>query len=434
MAETICAVSTPHGRGGIGIVRVSGDLVQEMAQAIVGQVPQPRLATFTKFMDEHGDSIDSGIALFFPKPQSFTGEDVLELQGHGNPILHEQLIERLCELGARLAHPGEFTERAYLNDRMDLAQAEAVMDLINSSSSQASQAAMRSLQGGFSDRVLQLDKQVLELRVFMESAIDFVEEEIDFLSDGEQNERMSQVIHELGVLIENCEHGKQLQFGYNLVIAGAPNVGKSSLFNALLNENRAIVTEIAGTTRDTLDAIISLDGLPISLVDTAGMHDTADPVEVAGIQRAKSALALSDLTLWITDDRESHNRTPQDQEVLSVRNKCDLSGGEIGCRADGSVGISAKTGAGLPALRSAIQEYCGFHPRDDAFAGRPRHLKALNNARQHLQIAEEALRNKQGELVAENLRLAHQSFGEVVGTTTSDDLLGEIFSKFCIGK
>lgn len=434
MSQTICAVSTPHGRGGIGIVRVSGVLVRKLAREMTGSVPEPRHATVAKFVDEHGEPIDSGIAIFFPGPHSFTGEDVLELQGHGNPILHEQLVERLCDLGARLAHPGEFTERAYLNDQIDLAQAEAVMDLIGSASRQASHAALRSLEGGFSDQVLKLDKQVLELRVFMESAIDFVEEEIDFLSDGDQQERLVLVIHELESLIQKCEHGKQLQYGYNLVIAGSPNVGKSSLFNALINENRAIVTEIAGTTRDTLDATILLEGLPITLVDTAGMHDTADPVEAAGIARAETALSHSDLSLWITDDREDEIHTSPDLGGMYVRNKCDLSGGEIGCRADGSVGISAKTGAGLPELRLAIQEYCGFTPRDDAFAGRPRHLKALNAALGHLQEANESLQKKQGELVAENLRLAHQSFGEVVGTTSTDDLLGEIFSKFCIGK
>ena len=436
MTETICAVSTPHGRGGIGVIRVSGDKVKTIAAELLGRVPQPRMATLSQFTNADGESIDSGLAIFFPAPNSFTGEDVLELQGHGNPVLHALLMERLFALGARLAHPGEFSERAFLNERMDLAQAEAVMDLVTSASRQAAQAALRSLQGGFSKQVLDLDRKVLNLRMYIEGAIDFVEEEIDFLADSDQRQQLDTVVCEISDLIEKCEHGRQIQDGYQLVIAGEPNVGKSSLFNALLNEERAIVTHIAGTTRDTIDAVISLDGLPITLIDTAGLHSTNDPVEAAGIERTESALTGSDLILWITDDaRGNQPETAMPEGVsLVVRNKCDLSEGETGRREDDSIGISAKIGSGLPELKTAIQEICEFEPRDDAFAGRPRHLLALSKARDALRDSVELLNEKQGDLVAENLRHVQHELGTIVGVTTSDDLLGEIFSNFCIGK
>ena len=433
MSETICAVSTPEGRGGISVVRISGGLVQTIAKAVVGQIPHPRVATLSTFTSKDGSAIDTGLAVFFPEPHSFTGEDVLELQGHANPVLQSMLIDRICELGARLANPGEFTERAFVNDRMDLTQAEAVMDLISSASKQASQAALRSLQGGFSEQVLEVDQKLLDVRVFVESAIDFVDEDIDFLEDSDLKDRIADVTDSLKTLMERCEQGIMLQHGYQLVIAGAPNVGKSSLFNALLNEDRAIVTHIAGTTRDTLDATISLEGLPVTLIDTAGLHETHDPIEAEGILRTESALTGSDLVLWVVDDTQFGEESPPSKAIV-VHNKCDLSNGEFGPRSDGSVGVSALKGVGLRELKTVIRKRCGYEPRDDAFAGRPRHLKSLRNAQSHLQSASDNLRHQHGEIAAESLRLAHASLGEVIGSTTTDDLLGEIFSKFCIGK
>ena len=434
MSDTICAISTPPGYGGIGIVRVSGQKTQSIATAILGKCPQARQATFSEFVDAHGEAIDVGIALFFPRPGSFTGEDVLELHGHGGMVVQEMICERVQELGARLANPGEFSERAFLNDRMDLAQAEAVADLINAATVQAARASTRSLSGRFSNEVRAIDRAVLELRMYVESAIDFADEEIDFLADGEVERRANSLMQRLDALIRRTQQGRVMSRGTRIAIAGAPNVGKSSLLNALLNEDRAIVTDIAGTTRDTLDATIAIDGMLVEFVDTAGLRESDEPIELAGMQRTRDALETSDGVLWIVDDRTGDELPEISGPAILARNKCDLSGRSAGVVANGVVRICALHGWGLDELRAEIKNLAGFESGDDAFAGRPRHIRALQSCHQCVVTAVEGLHHGNGELVAEDMRLAHQALGSIVGETTTDDLLGEIFSAFCIGK
>lgn len=434
MNDTICAIATPLGSGGIGIVRVSGPDVVRIAREIFGRCPDPRSAEFGDFLGADGDCIDSGIALYFPKPNSFTGEDVLELQGHGGRVVQELVCERVRELGARLARAGEFTERAFLEGRLDLAQAEAVVDLINATSTQAARASARSLSGEFSREVLGIDREVLELRTYIEGAIDFAEEEIDFLDDKALFQRTSNAEQRLQTLLRRTELGATMKNGLRVVIAGSPNVGKSSLLNALLNEDRAIVTEIAGTTRDTLDATISLEGVPIHLIDTAGLHMSDDPIEEAGIRRTRMAMEQADLTLWVVDDRASTTDEAPSCNHLTVRNKCDLTGRSPGFLDDGTVRVSALHQKGLSTIREFLMTSAGFQVTDDAFAGRPRHVKSLKGALEALQQAISSLESKSGEVVAEDLRDVHKHLGDIVGETTTDDLLGEIFSRFCIGK
>ncbi|MXW52469.1 MAG: tRNA uridine-5-carboxymethylaminomethyl(34) synthesis GTPase MnmE [Gammaproteobacteria bacterium] len=435
MNDTICAIATPLGSGGIGIVRVSGPDVIRIAREIFGRCPNPRIAEFGDFLDAKGECIDSGIALYFPKPKSFTGEDVLELQGHGGRVVQELVCERVRELGARLARAGEFTERAFLEGRLDLAQAEAVADLISASSAQAARASARSLSGEFSREVLAIDREVLELRTYIEGAIDFAEEEIDFLDDKALIQRASIAEQRLQTLLRRTELGAAMKNGLRVVIAGSPNVGKSSLLNALLNEDRAIVTDIAGTTRDTLDATINLDGVPIHLIDTAGLHQSDDPIEEAGIRRTRMAMEQADLTLWVVDDRAASNadEAPNCKHLI-VRNKCDLSERPPGVLDEGAVRVSALYQKGLSTIRDFLMESAGFQVTDDAFAGRPRHIKSLTCALEALQRAISSLESKSGEVVAEDLREVHKYLGDVVGETTTDELLGEIFSRFCIGK
>lgn len=434
MNETICAVATPLGTGGIGIVRISGPDAPRIGEQVFGRCPPPRRAAFGQFLDGNGEPIDSGIALYFAAPNSFTGEDVLELQGHGGPVVLRLLCERVQELGARLARPGEFTERAFLNDRMDLAQAEAVADLISATTAQAAKASARSLTGEFSREILEIDKEVLDLRVFVEGAIDFAEEEIDFLTEESLVRRADSICTRLQELLRRTELGVSLQQGLQVVIAGAPNVGKSSLLNALLDTERAIVTEVAGTTRDTLEGTIHLDGLPVHLTDTAGMHESDDPIEQVGMNRAREAMDKADLVLWVVDDRETQGNTTLPYEHFVVRNKCDLTNRPHGIVDDRTVRTSATQGGGLDALRQCLKQIAGFQPSDDAFAGRPRHVATLQNALQCANRVVIELKQKSGEVAAEELRSVHKSLGEVVGETTTDDLLGEIFSRFCIGK
>ena len=432
--DTICAIATPIGTGGIGIVRVSGPRVRQIAESVLGRCPSPRKASHCAFVDAAGITIDTGIALYFQKPNSFTGEDVLELQGHGGMVVQEMLCERIQESGARLARPGEFTERAYLNDRMDLAQAEAVADLINASSVQAARASARSLSGEFSREVMAIDKSVLDLRVYVEGAIDFAEEEIDFLADESIVQRASAIEQRLEILLRKTELGVAIQKGLHVAIAGAPNVGKSSLLNALLNADRAIVSEIAGTTRDTLDATIQLHGVPVHLVDTAGIHESSDGIEGQGIARAKQAMENADLVLWVVDDQNVGQDWVPDCNHLVVRNKCDLTEQSPGNVNGDTVRVSALKSWGLDVLRERVHSEAGFQMSDSAYAGRPRHLAALNNAQSSLRTALVRLEEKAGEVAAEELRSAHRFLGEVIGETSTDDLLGEIFSRFCIGK
>ena len=436
MVDTICAVATPPGRGGIGIVRVSGPLTGKAITTVSRTLPQPRMATLTDFRDRDGDVIDNGIVLFFPKPHSYTGEDVAEFQGHGSPVAQQRLVEALHELGIRLAHPGEFTQRAFVNDKLDLAQAEAVADLIASASTEAAKAATRSLQGAFSRHVNKLDNAILRLRVYIEGALDFAEEEIDFLSEASQAKQLDSLLDKLDETIRRASAGQAMQQGLEVAIVGRPNVGKSSLLNALLGEDRAIVTPSAGTTRDLIEGEISLDGLPVRLVDTAGLHESKDPIETEGIRRARMALDRADVTLLVDEDASEDLESPITVGVntLHVLNKCDLTNKPAGKIGPQRYRVSALKKKGLDELCEGLKEQAGFQTGTDAFAGRPRHLQLLNSVRTELATAKHELDRQEGELVAENLRLAHEFLGEIVGVTTPDDLLGEIFSTFCIGK
>lgn len=445
--HTIAAIATPAGPGGIGVVRVSGPLALAMAHAFLARRPKPRFAHRCRFRDGAGELIDDGLLLAFPGPRSFTGEDVIELQAHGSPVLLGALLRRCVELGARLARPGEFSERAFLNDKLDLAQAEAVADLIAAGSESAARAAMRSLDGEFSRRVEALSRQLVELRVYIEAAIDFPEEEIDFLKTSEVRARFAAVELTLHELLAGARRGQRLRDGLNVVILGAPNVGKSSLLNALAGHDRAIVTAIPGTTRDVLREHLSVDGLPLTIVDTAGLRETADEVESEGIARANREARRADLVLWVeapegldpgpkTLDPEKRGSLPP---RLTIHNKLDLTGGEPRSerRDDGvHVYLSAKTGAGLDLLRHALLQHAGLAEGSAGdFSARARHVDALARCQQHLATARaHALADGRGELAAEDLRLAHEALGEITGRYRADDLLGEIFASFCIGK
>ncbi len=439
--DTIAAIATPPGRGGIGIVRVSGAGVAALAEDVVRRPTPPRHAVYTDFLDADQTAIDTGIFLFFPAPNSFTGEDVAEFHGHGGPVVMDRLLGRMVELGARVARPGEFTERAFLNKRMDLAQAEAVADLIDSASRRAAQAAMRSLAGEFSAQILALDRRVREARMHVEAAIDFAEEEIDFLGDSELKTRLEGVLTGLGDLLEESDRGQVLRDGLDVVIAGAPNVGKSSLLNRLAAEDRAIVTATPGTTRDAVHAEIEVQGIPVRLTDTAGLRQTSDDVESIGIDRARAAIAGADLVLAVTDaaaprvdaDANLWERETAQGTTIRVVNKIDLTGEKAG-QAGEALRISARTGAGIDDLKRRISELAGIAPTESTYLARRRHLEALEAAGACARRALQRTGDGAGELAAEELRLAHEALGTIVGTTTTDELLGDIFSAFCIGK
>lgn len=443
-SDTIAAVATPPGRGGIGVVRVSGPAVAAVAAAVLGTCPRPRHAALRKFRDAGGDVLDRGIALFFPGPNSYTGEDVLELQGHGGPAVLDAVLEAVLVAGARLARPGEFTERAFLNDRLDLAQAEAVADLIEAGTRAAASAALHSLEGAFSDRIHDLANRLTELRVYVEVSIDFSDEEIDFLSEGGVLARLDEIRDKLVALQREAERGAMLREGLRIAIAGAPNVGKSSLLNRLAGRDSAIVTDIAGTTRDVLREAINLDGLPLHVADTAGLRETGDPVEVEGVKRARAEIAGADLVLLLADDRTGPSADDRrllaelgtDADVLVVLNKCDLSGHPPGTADDRALRVSAVTGAGIEDLVNRLKDKAGFRASDaGGFSARRRHLDALHAAGAALTIGREHLiADAAGELLAEELRTAHDALGRITGEMTSDDLLGEIFASFCIGK
>lgn len=444
--ETICAVATPPGRGGVGIVRISGPAASNMAQTLLGAAPQPRHAHYARFRAADGELLDEGLLLYFPGPASFTGEDVVELQGHGGPVVMDRLLRRVVELGARLARPGEFSERAFHNGKLDLAQAEAVADLIAASTEASARAAVRSLQGDFSKAVHQLVEALIELRVYVESAMDFPEEEIDFLSEGDVAARLEQVIAQLQQVQKNARHGQVLRDGMTVVIAGRPNAGKSSLLNRLAGYEAAIVTDIEGTTRDVLREDLHLDGMPLHVIDTAGLRDSADPVEQEGIRRAWQAIEQADRILLLVDDRSGMtdaetyilHRLPAGIAVTVVRNKIDLTGAPAGIK-DAELGpelrLSALTGAGVELLREHLKASMGYHDQSGGFLARRRHLEALERAAAALAQGQQQLQlHHAGELLAEDLRQAQEALGEITGIFTSDDLLGRIFASFCIGK
>ena len=441
--DTIVAAATPPGVGGVGIVRVSGPLAAEIAIGILGSLPEPRYATYARFRDGGGNDIDAGVALYFPAPGSFTGEAVLELQGHGGPIVMASLVDAAVELGARLAEPGEFTQRAFLNDKLDLAQAEAVADLVSSSTRQAARAALRSLSGEFSRQVVALADKLVRLRMYVEAAIDFPEEEIDFLSDDKLKAGLDDCAAEFAALLQGAGSGRMLRDGYRVVIVGKPNAGKSSLLNHLSGEDTAIVTEVAGTTRDILREQINVDGLAVELVDTAGLRDDPDRIEEEGIRRARKAMANADAVLWIQDATDSDDgaldaSVPDGIPLTIIRNKIDLTKESAGAEPGEPfvVKLSAKTGAGTDALRERLRQMAGYkNLGEGAFTARQRHIDVLQRSVDHFNAGRRALDDERaGELLAEELRLAHESLGEITGAVSSDDLLGMIFSSFCIGK
>lgn len=445
-SHTIAAIATAHGRGGVGIVRVSGNEVQNIAKAILRQLPLPRVATLLPFLDAEQAPIDDGIALYFPNPHSFTGEDVLELQGHGGPVVLDMLLKRCLELGAEIAKPGEFSERAFLNDKLDLAQAEAIADLIESSSEQAARSAVRSLQGEFSRQINILLESLIQLRMYIEAALDFPEEEIDFLADSLVTDKINHVKEYITTLRASAKQGSLLRDGMQLVIAGRPNAGKSSLLNALSGQDTAIVTDIAGTTRDILKESINLDGMPLHIIDTAGLRDSDDPVEKIGIERAWQQIKQADLIILLIDGSIGYQEAekviaqnlPNNIPVLKVINKIDLVDTKTVQAEElhDSITISAKHQQGIEQLRNTLKQQMGYNGGEESnFIARRRHLRALEETQDAIERGSIQLEQfNAGELLAEELRLAQQSLGSITGAFTADDLLGEIFSSFCIGK
>ena len=450
--DTIAAIATAQGRGGVGIVRVSGPLASQIAKQMTDRELTPRYAHYGPFYTENKQAIDEGLALYFAGPNSFTGEDVLELQGHGGPVVLDMLLQRCVELGARLARPGEFSERAFLNDKLDLAQAEAIADLIEASSTQAARNALRSLQGVFSKRVNALTEQLIALRIYVEAAIDFPEEEIDFLADGHILKLLTDVQGELKEVVREAGQGALLRDGMSVVIAGRPNAGKSSLLNSLAGYEAAIVTDIEGTTRDILREHIHIDGMPLHVTDTAGLRNTADQVEKIGVERALKAINEADRILLVVDAHSAESAdpfalwpefldsTPNPEKVTLIRNKVDLSGEsvEMYSNSDGHVTINlcARSGDGLELLREHLKNCMGYsQTAESSFSARRRHLDALRQAEDYLENGYQQLTQASaGELLAEDLRMAQQALGEITGEFTADDLLGRIFSSFCIGK
>ena len=444
--DTIAAIATPPGYGGVGIVRLSGPSAPGIAREITGRELRPRHATYCTFSAADSSAIDEGVALYFQAPASFTGEDVIELQGHGGPVVMDLLLARVLALGARAARPGEFSERAFLNDRLDLAQAEAIADLIESGSERAARAAMGSLRGEFSQRVRALVAQLIELRTYVEAALDFPDEEIDFLSGGEVETRLQALEAAFDDIAGSARQGQLLRDGLTVVIAGPPNAGKSSLMNRLAGQETAIVTEVPGTTRDVLRQQILIDGMPLHVVDTAGLRHSDDRVEQEGIRRARAELAQADHALLVVEDASAEQslpalyaQLPEGLAITVLRNKIDLSGTAPGLTQTPrgvELRLSVTTGEGLEALRAHLREVAGLAPdTDGAFSARRRHLDALRRAYEHLLRGADQLRRQQaGELMAEELGQAQAALGEITGEFSSEDLLGRIFSSFCIGK
>lgn len=460
-SDTICAIATPPGRGGVGVVRISGPLAKSIASSLLRFDLTPRYAHYASIFDRGSELIDQGIVIFFPGPNSFTGEDVLELQGHGGSFVLDLLLKEVLFSGARLARPGEFSERAFINDKMDLTQAEAIADLIESSSEEAARSAMRTLQGEFSALINALSNAIIDLRVYIEAAIDFAEEEIDFLTEGKTTDTLQTILDQTDAILAQAKQGTILREGMSVVIAGKPNAGKSSLLNALAGRDAAIVTEIAGTTRDILSERINIDGMPVHVTDTAGLRHSDDIVEREGIKRAKKAIANADRILLLIDaaqERVSLDTLPdflteigletlleesQLARLSIVYNKIDileeapsLALMKNAARSITSIKLSAKSHGGINLLREHLKDCMGFSPSGEGgFIARRRHLDAMDRARAHLVNAQtQLLASRAGELVAEDLKHAHRCLGEITGEFTTDDLLGKIFSSFCIGK
>ena len=442
--DAIAAIATPPGRGGIGVVRVSGPGLEPTLRALAGRDVRPRQATRADFLDAAGAVIDQGLILYFRAPHSYTGEDVIELQGHGGPVVLNLLLQRCLELGARLAEPGEFTKRAFLNDKIDLAQAEGVADLIDAATAQAARCAMRSLQGDFSRHIEALVDALTELRIFVEATLDFPDEEVEFLESGKVRARLAAIRAQLAAIIAASQQGQLLRDGIHVVLTGQPNVGKSSLLNALAGTERAIVTEIPGTTRDLIRETINLHGVPLHVIDTAGLREPRDPVEKIGIERTWQAVAAADLVLWVSDltrpetcvpDPALGVRTTAGVPQLHALNKVDLAGLEPCVRTISGmveVAVSAKSGAGLDLLKAAVLAAAGWDVANEGvFMARERHLQALQLAQEHVN---QAAGQSQVEFLAEELKLAQRALGGITGEITADDLLGKIFSHFCIGK
>ncbi len=447
--ETIVAQSTPSGKGGIGVVRLSGPQVPQIARRLLGNVPPGRYATFCRFLDHTGASIDEGIALYFPSPHSFTGEHVLELQGHGGPVVVNMLLERCVALGARIARPGEFSERAFLNDKIDLSQAEAIADLIDSASQASARGAVKSLQGEFSRRIVSLTEQVINLRMYVEAAIDFPEEEIDFLADDKVEQATRDILSEFLKISQQVKHGVLLREGVSIVLAGKPNAGKSSLLNLLTGRDSAIVTDIAGTTRDVINEHIQIDGLPLRLIDTAGIREAKDEIEAEGLRRTHIEISRADRVLLVVDCFEGAGELqrlvqslraglPASVPTTVVLNKIDLNSRwkeEIPEGSSDWLGVSVLTGEGIDILREHLKEVLGFtNEAEGTFVARSRHLDAINRAQQAVETGNQRLKEGAGELLAEELKICQQILGEITGEFSSDDLLGRIFSSFCIGK
>lgn len=443
--DTIAAIATAHGQGGVGIVRVSGPLVTQIARSILGQCPQPRLAKYLTFTDDTGSVIDKGIALYFKQPNSFTGEDVLELHGHGGQVVLDLLLQQTIKHGARVARAGEFSERAFLNDKIDLIQAEAIADLIASESEDAARAAMRSLQGEFSASIHALVEQLIQLRMYVEAALDFPEEEIDFLADKAIAEKLSNITEHIGTVHKSAKQGCLLKEGMTVVIAGKPNAGKSSLLNWLAGSETAIVTDIPGTTRDVLREHIQIDGLPLHVVDTAGLRDSKDVIEQEGVRRAWKEIENCDRLLYVLDStkeddipEEVINEIPAKTGLSIVFNKTDLTeevNRIVSKDKRTEIYLSAKTGEGVDLLRQHLKQCMGYERHTEGqFIARRRHITAINNASDHLNTATACLKNNTGELLAEELKLAQHELSSITGEFSSDDLLGRIFADFCIGK
>ena len=450
--ETITAQATAPGRGGVGIIRVSGPLASLAAQTILGKQPQTRKAEYLPFKNSQGETLDQGIALFFEGPNSFTGEDVLELQGHGGPVILDMLLKEIVAISKiRMAKPGEFSEQAFINDKLDLTQAEAIADLINSSSEQAAKSALQSLQGSFSKLVHQLVEDVIHLRMYVEAAIDFPEEEIDFLADEKVLNDLNAIIESVDDVQKQAKQGSILREGMRVVIAGRPNAGKSSLLNALSGKDTAIVTDIEGTTRDVLTEQIHIDGMPLHIIDTAGLRESPDKVEQIGIERAWQEIKKADRVLLMIDSSndqaidlktfwpEFYQALPENIGVTIVKNKADISGAAIGiteANSDPTITLSAKTNEGIELLTDHLKQIIGYQGNTEGgFMARRRHLVALDNAYQHLINGRDQLQAYvAGEILAEELRICQQELNEITGEFTSDDLLGKIFSSFCIGK
>lgn len=442
-ADTIAAVATAQGRGGVGIVRISGSSLRALANGILGSLPKPRHATYGNFLDDKGDVLDQGIALYFPAPHSYTGEEVMELQGHGGPAVLQLLLQRCLDLGARLAQPGEFTLRAYLNDKLDLAQAESVADLIDANTEEAAKSAMRSLRGEFSAAIHGLVADLINLRMMVEAMLDFPEEEVEMTDIEHRDAMLSSIRLKLKATLESAKQGSLLREGAHVVIAGQPNVGKSSLLNLLSGEELALVSDTPGTTRDVIRQVIQVRGVPLHIMDTAGLRQSQDEVENMGIARTHQTLSRADLILLLLDAKQG--MTAGDEEILAmlpaeiprllVYNKADLlaSKATANPQIHGSILVSAKTGEGLEDLLSKLLDAVGWRDQESGvFMARERHLRALQLAQAHLSQAQIVL--TRAELFAEELRLTQNALNEITGEFTSDDLLGEIFSRFCIGK